>query len=104
MSPAALSSSSSTLPSLKRYLPSPVPSPTLHLGVELAIDAAVLGELAEALKPRQLEEFSADWPWRGVRERCETGVRTQVLVSDLPPFFTQLSSLLQSPKLSVFRI
>lgn len=68
--------SSSPLPSPKRYIPpppAPIPNPAPHLGVELAFEAAVLGELAEGLKPGRLREVRADRPWRGVRGRCGTG-------------------------------
>lgn len=74
MSPTVLPS----LPPHRLHLPKilpplPVPNPAPHLGVELAFEAAVLGELAEGLKPRCLWEVRADWPWRGVRERRRMG-------------------------------
>lgn len=69
---------------LPRDIPAPIPNPAPHLGIELAFEAAVLGELAEGLKPGRLREVRADRPWRGVRGRC--GMGTGHGFRHLPPW------------------
>lgn len=73
-------------PSTSQVLLSPLPgpNPAPHLGVELALEAAVLGELAEGLEPWRLREVRANWPWRGVRERGVVGAGCRF--RHLPPW------------------